>query len=160
SGCARGSRSSGCAVRSGSRTPAGRCSAPSAARRSTTRCASPRKSSRSDRTPTGDPNMLDRELFLPFPEIVDAGAGAYRIRDSSGRTTLGSVDRLHRRLWIPLRGDGRPVVRHELAHIRWSPPSFPEVEFPIAVLHAVEDARINLGLADLGVPVRLDAEQR
>ncbi len=98
--------------------------------------------------------------FLPYPEIVDRRSGVYRILDSTARDTSGSVDQVHRRLWVPLREDGRAVVRHEMAHISWSPLRLPRVDYPIVVLHAVEDARINLGLANASLPVLLDPEQR
>ena len=70
------------------------------------------------------------------------------------------MDKVHRRLWVPLKASGRPVVRHELAHVLWSPLKLPKVRYPIACLHAVEDARINLGLVQRGVPVELDTLQR
>ena len=108
--------------------------------------------------------MSDRHRYLPYPELVESepGTSPYRIHDSTtepGRNT-GSVDKVNRHLHVPLRRDGRPVSRHELAHVHWSPRRLPRVRFHLAVLHAVEDARINLGLAAVSLPVVLDAEQR
>jgi len=109
--------------------------------------------------------MEDPTRYLPYPELVEPRPGAtpFRIRDSRGRPDLpssGVVDKTRRALYVPLSWDGRSVSRHELAHVLWSPMRLPRVRFPIVVLHCVEDARINLGLEALGVPVRLDAEQR
>jgi hypothetical protein len=104
--------------------------------------------------------MIEHDYFLPFPEIVDPRAR--RPTGSATRaawTRRASVDKLHRRLWVPLRPDGGPVVRHEFAHILWSPEKFPPFH-PAVILQAVEDARINLGLVRVGLPVDLDAEQR
>ena len=105
--------------------------------------------------------MIHRNRYLPYPELVDSRPGSrYRIRDSEGRHTTGSVDKLHRRMWVPLKAAGRPVARHELAHVRWSPLELPAVRYPIVFLHAVEDARINLGLARRGLPVELEPADR
>jgi hypothetical protein len=108
--------------------------------------------------------IFDRHRFMPYPELVESAAGGvpYRIFDSAaepGLPSRGVTDKVNRRLFVPLSRDGRPVSRHEIAHVHWSPLTLPRVRYPIIVLHAVEDARINLGLAGLGIPVDLDPEQ-
>lgn len=105
----------------------------------------------------------DPLLFLPYPELVEDAPPAhpYRIRDSShepGLGTDGALDRAGRRMWVPLREDGRPVRRHELGHGRFSPLVLPQVAFEIGVLAAVEDARVNLGIERAGLPQELDFE--
>jgi hypothetical protein len=67
---------------------------------------------------------------------------------------------VRRRIYVPLGEDGRPIARHELAHVHWSPQRLPRVRYPLIVLQVVEDARINLALERLGLGVRLDPEQR
>ncbi len=108
--------------------------------------------------------MSDRHRYLPYPELVETepGVSPYRIHDSSEEPGGGSgkVDKINRHLHVPLRSDGRPVSRHELAHVHWSPRCLPRVRFHPAVLHAVEDARINLGLEKVSLPMELDGEQR
>ena len=54
-------------------------------------------------------------------------------------------------LFVPLEEGGEPVSMHELAHVAWSPDRFPEVDYPLILLQAVEDARINQGLARVGL---------
>src|SRR5262245_24392165 len=68
------------------------------------------------------------------------------------------VDLVRRRMWVPLEPGARAVTRHELAHVAWTPARPARVRFDGRVLMAIEDARINLGLAGLGLPVALDAE--
>jgi hypothetical protein len=71
-------------------------------------------------------------------------------------TTNGAVNLIDRWLAVPLEPTGRSVARHELAHVRWSPPRLPRVRFDRCVLEAVEDARIHLGLEAIELPVVLD----
>ncbi len=106
-----------------------------------------------------------RDRFRPYPELVEpADAGAtdrfrrpYRIVDSSHEDGgVGAVDKMHRRMLVPLDPSGRPVSRHELGHVRWSPLVPPRVRFDPRLLAAVEDARVNLALAARGAPVVLD----
>ena len=96
----------------------------------------------------------------PYPEMVEPerGAAPYRIEDSNGRRlpSNGMVNQQDRWMFVPLDRSGRPVTRHELAHVHWSPPKLPRVRFDPRVLLAVEDARINLGLRHLRLPVELD----
>ncbi len=99
--------------------------------------------------------------YEPYPEIAepDAHDTPYEIIDTRDKVlpSSGMVDKAGRRLLVPLAATGRSVIRHEMAHVRWSPPNLPEVDFDVRVLLAVEDARINLGLERIGLPVRLGA---
>jgi hypothetical protein len=45
------------------------------------------------------------------------------------------------------------VALHELAHVKWSPKRLPKVPFDPRYLMAVEDARINLGLLWIELPL-------
>ncbi len=101
--------------------------------------------------------------FGPYPELVEPERAAtpYRIEDSRGDPTLpapGMVDLGRRVLWTPLDAWSRAVARHELGHVRWSRPLAEPPPFDARIFMAVEDARINLGLARLRIPVVLDAE--
>lgn len=96
----------------------------------------------------------------PFPEIVEEllHGTPYEILDSNrmrGLPTNGMTDKVDRKLIVPLTPAGRPVSRHELAHVKWSPLRMPRTKHDPRVLMAVEDARINLGLDRIGIPVRL-----
>lgn len=104
--------------------------------------------------------------FLPYPELVEplAGDGSARVpyqigdsREAEARSS-GSVDKVARRMLVPLEPYGRATARHELGHVRWSPQRPPPVRFDARVLASVEDARINLALAARGLPLRLGAE--
>lgn len=94
----------------------------------------------------------------PVPELVDPRPehAPYRVRPS--REHGGSVDLVQRIMHVPFDLAGRGIVRHELGHVRYSPPRLPRVDFPLSTLQAVEDARINLALAARGLPVELDPE--
>jgi hypothetical protein len=102
--------------------------------------------------------------YLPYPELVELSPQAqsergYEILDSIGRADMtGAVDKVARRMLVPLEALGRATVRHELGHVRWSPLRPPRVRFDRRVLAAVEDSRINLGLAATGVPLDLGPE--
>jgi hypothetical protein len=102
--------------------------------------------------------------YLPYPELVELGTRdrderGYEIFDSVGREDMtGAVDKVARRMLVPLDAYGRATVRHELGHVRWSPLRPPHVRFDRRVLASVEDARINLALAATGVPLELGAE--
>lgn len=103
-----------------------------------------------------------RERFLPYPELIEKrGAGdcaPYLIVDSvetSGRELAGAVDKVARRLAVPLDPDGRGVVLHEYGHVLYSPLVPPKVAFDPRVAAAVEDARVNLALCATGLPVQL-----
>ena len=102
--------------------------------------------------------------FLPFPELVEPGPhdGPWTVADSNAQDWLptnGATDKLHKKIFVPLEPGGEGVSLHELAHVRWSPDRFPRVRFPLICLQAVEDARINLGLRETGLPFELDREQ-
>jgi hypothetical protein len=112
-----------------------------------------------DRTPKGPP----RSVFLPYPELVEACPhdGPWKIADSADQDWLpsnGATNKLAKELYVPLEPGGEGVTTHELAHVRWSPERLPRVRFPLILLQAVEDARINLGLERIGLPVELDRE--
>ncbi len=103
-----------------------------------------------------------KQGFKPFPELVEpfSSEEPWKIEDTNTLQlpSNGAVD--HRRRWmaVPLDPSGRPVSRHELAHVAWSPPHLPRVRFDARVLAVVEDARINRGLDVIGIPVYLDQE--
>jgi hypothetical protein len=104
-----------------------------------------------------------RSSFLPYPELVEKGRPRtpWKIEDSNAHDWLpsnGVTDKRARRIFVPLEAGGRGVSLHELAHVHWSPERFPRVRYPLILLQAVEDARINLGLELIGLPVTLDRE--
>jgi hypothetical protein len=104
-----------------------------------------------------------RSSFLPYPELVEKGRPGkpWKIEDSNAHDWLpsnGVTDKRARRIFVPLEAGGRGVSLHELAHVHWSPERFPRVRYPLILLQAVEDARINLGLEVIGLPVTLDRE--
>jgi hypothetical protein len=107
---------------------------------------------------------VPRSSFLPYPELVEMGrrGSPWKIEDSNDHDWLptnGITDKKARRIFVPLEAAGRGVSIHEMAHVHWSPEKFPRVRFPLILLQAVEDARINLGLVRIGLPVTLDREQ-
>ena len=107
---------------------------------------------------------LPRSVFLPYPELVEPcrDGRRWQIEDSNDHVWLpsnGVTDKHSRRIFVPLEAGGEDVSLHELAHVRWSPDRFPRVRYPPILLQAVEDARINLGLESIGLPIRLDREQ-
>jgi hypothetical protein len=97
-------------------------------------------------------------VHAPYPELVEPEIRAepYCIHDSLDQRlpARGMVD-LERR-----EPTARAVTRHELAHVRWSPARPAQVRFDPRVLLCVEDARVNLALAGLGLDVVLDAEEQ
>jgi hypothetical protein len=107
--------------------------------------------------------MTHADLYLPFPELCDPRPGAYRIVDAAGDSTatrLGAaVNKVTRWMRVPLDDGGRGVARHELGHVAWSPVEVPKLPFDPRIYATVEDARINLGLAAVGLPVELGVEQ-
>ncbi len=110
--------------------------------------------------------MMQRDplyAFGPYPELVEPERRTtpYRIEDSRGNPLLpapGMVDLTQRILWAPLDAWSRAVMRHEMAHVRWSRPLGEPLPFDVRIFMSVEDARINLGLEWLRIPVVLDAE--
>lgn len=88
--------------------------------------------------------------YLPYPELVEPefGAAPFAIYDSraTSNALAGAVDKLHRRMLVPLEHTGAATRLHELGHVRWSPLSPPKVRFDRRVYAAVEDARINLAV--------------
>jgi hypothetical protein len=101
-------------------------------------------------------------VYVPYPELVEREATRtpYEIRDAlvEPLATRGMVDLGKRILWVPLEPGGRAVSRHELGHVAWSPLHAARVHFDARLLMAVEDARVNLGLAACGIPAELDTE--
>lgn len=104
--------------------------------------------------------------YLPFPELVERRPGPrpYFIGDTSDKSWLptnGFTSLAKRVLCVPLTPEGRGVALHELAHVLWSPRNVPrDLGFDPQVLIAVEDARINMGLAHRGQPMVLSAAER
>lgn len=114
------------------------------------------------RAPRRREDLFPREHYKPYPELVAPEPGNYEIIDSrglKGLPTIGMTDKEKRILWVPLDEAGRVVSLHELAHCRWSAERMPRVRFPLDVLRAVEDGRINRGLELIGMPLRLDTAQ-
>lgn len=103
-------------------------------------------------------------LFKPYPEIVEAvpGATPYSIVDTNGKKlpTNGMTSLEKRILMVPFDEEHYSVAIHELGHVRWSPARQPKVTFDRRFLLAVEDARINMGLALFGMPVQLGERER
>lgn len=106
----------------------------------------------------------DPIAHLPFPEVVDprARTKTYTIYDTSGGgfPVRGMIDIAGGELYTLLTDRGVSVTRHEQGHARWSPMRFPKVDFDRRILLAVEDARVNSGLARLGLPVHLSVGER
>lgn len=106
--------------------------------------------------------METRQLFLPYPELVESEAhdSPYRFEDSAGDAhgAAGAVDMVARWMRVPFEAEGRYVRIHEYGHVRWSPPRPARVSYDPRILAAVEDARINLGLESVGLRVELDSE--
>ncbi len=101
----------------------------------------------------------------PFPELVEPlpNPTPYWIIDTTGKPWLptnGMTSLTERKLLVPLVAGAVSVARHELAHVKWSPPELPEFEHDLRYLMAVEDARINLGLVCIDLPVLLTPEER
>lgn len=99
--------------------------------------------------------------YAPYPELANPGP-KWLVRNSLDRPWLpspGVTDMTQRVVYAPLRADGVGVGTHEMGHVLFSPPRLPRVRFPAIVLHAVEDARVNLALHRGGMPMALDAER-
>jgi hypothetical protein len=104
--------------------------------------------------------MARTHVFGPYPELLEASpvATPFEIRNALDEAlpTTGMVDLGKRVMWVPLEASARPVTRHELGHVAWSPRKPVRLPFDPRVLMAIEDARVNLGLAGLRLPVVLD----
>jgi hypothetical protein len=99
---------------------------------------------------------------MPYPELVEAlpHPDPYAIIDTVGKPWLptnGMTSIQDRKILVPLVEGARSVALHELAHVKFSPKRLPKVDFDVRYLMAVEDARINLGLVWIGLPVLLGA---
>ncbi len=106
-----------------------------------------------------------RSVYLPYPELAEPGPhqGAWSVEDSRDQDWLpsnGATNKSARKIWVPLEPGGEGVTRHELAHVRFSPERFPRVRHPLIFLQAVEDARINMALAEIGLPFVMDRAQQ
>ncbi|MEQ1895376.1 MAG: hypothetical protein ABL998_22795, partial [Planctomycetota bacterium] len=103
-------------------------------------------------------------LFKPYPELVEplAQATPYEIVDTNGKKlpTNGMTSLAKRILMVPFDEEHYSVAIHELGHVRWSPARQPKVTFDRRFLLAVEDARINMGLALFRMPVSLRERER
>ncbi len=101
---------------------------------------------------------------MPYPELVEPkpNPSPYWIIDTVGKPWLptnGMTSLVERKLLVPLVEGARSVAIHELAHVKWSPKRLPKVDFDLRYLMAVEDARINLGLVWIELPVLLTASE-
>jgi hypothetical protein len=99
---------------------------------------------------------------MPYPELVEPvpNPDPYSVIDTVGKPWLptnGMTSIQDRKILVPLVEGARSVALHELAHVKFSPKRLPKVDFDIRYLMAVEDARINLGLVWIGLPVTLTA---
>ena len=113
---------------------------------------------------TSRPKGLPRTSFLPYPELVESRnlRDPWTIEDSNdheGLPSNGITDKKSRRIFIPLEAGAEGVSIHEMAHVHWSPEKLPRVRYPLILLQAIEDARINLALERIGLKVTLDREQ-
>ena len=104
-------------------------------------------------------DYITDEHHKPFPELL-AGV-AYQIYDSRGTPGLpstGVTNKAEREMWVPFELSGRTISQHENGHVLWSPTSVPvkKLGAPLTVVQAVEDGRINLGLAHLGLALVFD----
>lgn len=95
--------------------------------------------------------------LAPYPEVIerDPQEEPYRIFDSTAVEVQPHTNIHDRELYAPLSEEGRPIALHECGHVAFSPEVFPDVDFSENIMLCVEDARINLGLERLGLPVRL-----
>jgi hypothetical protein len=103
-----------------------------------------------------------RHVHAPYPELVERRRAErpYRVHDSleGGLPTRGMVDLRRREIWVPFEPASRAVSLHELGHVAWSPLRDAPVPFDRRLLMGFEDARVNLGLRAVGLPVELDPE--
>lgn len=107
----------------------------------------------------------NEDLWQPYPELVAPDLDKkkmYEIVNSSampGMPTNGMTDKVRQVLYVPLESSGRSVSLHELAHVRWSPKRLPKhLGAPLMIVRAIEDARINLGLSNLEMPLDFAAD--
>jgi hypothetical protein len=110
-------------------------------------------------------NFLEKDRYQPYPELVSKKRGPWSVVDTidtPGLPTTGLTDMRRRVIYVPLASDGRPVSSHELAHVKWSPTRVDWKELKVAppYVMAVEDARINLGLARRGMDLVFAAQLR
>jgi len=110
-------------------------------------------------------DYTNEDHWKPLPELVADGKGQYEIidsRDLPGMPTDGMTDKAERVMWVPLDASGRPVSLHEMAHVKWSPETVDvkALRVPMMFLRAVEDARVNLGLRHIALPVEFGERLR
>ncbi len=105
------------------------------------------------------------QQHLPYPELVESEPNdtPYRILDSNhidGLISNGLTNKQDRQLIVPLDQNGHVVSNHELAHVKWSPEIWPKVRYHPNIFLAVEDARVNLGLERIGMPMQVPPSDR
>ena len=101
--------------------------------------------------------------FSPYPEIVLGAPDPYEIFETDDLADLpavGMTNKVDGTLYVPLSPDGQAVRRHEQAHVRWSPTRIPRVRHNLHILLAVEDARVNMGLRRVDLPIEFADELR
>lgn len=101
--------------------------------------------------------MNDKELVNPFPELVDPRRRATATWAVHATKGASRVDKRNRVLYLSEQ-NRREAAKHELGHIAWSPVNVPQTAYHPMILQAVEDARINLGLERVGVPMQTEPE--
>ena len=104
--------------------------------------------------------MTLEENSMPYPELVEPDEfkdrEPYRIEGCPRYSPSGQTDIGNRRMIIPLTPIGKMIARHEMAHVKWSPEKIPRVRYHQDIIQSVEDARINMGLANKGIPMGLE----
>ena len=119
----------------------------------------------------GRPQHYHQRQAMPYPELVGrvgetgevGGAAPFRIFDTNqirGLPTNGITSNEERVMGVPLDRAGRSVSLHECAHAKWSPIRPPRVRFDLGAYMAVEDGRVNLGLAAIHLPMRIALRDR
>ena len=92
--------------------------------------------------------------YKPFPEVAenekpDKPFVINEFRDK--RQSGGMTDIEKRKMTLVLDENQLDVSIHEMAHVKWSPKKVPKVRFDRMILQCVEDARIGLGLKEIGL---------
>ena len=103
------------------------------------------------------------DFFSPYPEIVLGNPSPYDIFETDDMADLpavGMTNKANGALYVPLSAAGQAVRRHEQGHVKWSPETIPRTRHNVHILLAVEDARVNIGLARVGLPIEFSDELR
>lgn len=87
---------------------------------------------------------------LPYPELL-RGSHAWEV---NGADKFACADVTRRKMTVPLGSRRHGTRRHEMAHAKWTP-RFYEVpsHIPAELVKALEEARVNLGMLRIGMPV-------